>query len=140
MIRIVLNGAPQGKGRPRFSRASGRAYTPAATSKYEAALHYAASAEMGDSPPLEGPLAVALSVYMPVPQSWSKKAKAAALAGETHPTGKPDLDNVMKMLDALNEVVWRDDAQIVEASIRKSYSDTPALVVEVRPVVDFLEV
>ena len=35
------------------------------------------------------------------------------------------------MLDALNAVVWKDDAQIVVAAITKRYSDRPRLRLEV---------
>lgn len=34
-IRFSVPGKPLGKGRPRFSRASGRAFTPAKTVSYE---------------------------------------------------------------------------------------------------------
>jgi Holliday junction resolvase RusA-like endonuclease len=68
-----------------------------------------------------------------VPQSWSAKKRAAALAGAIRPAKRPDLDNIAKMLDALNEVVWRDDAQVVSGLIEKLYSDRPRLRVEVGP-------
>lgn len=47
------------------------------------------------------------------------------------PTSKPDPDNIMKGLDALNEVVFRDDKQIVDARVIKSYSERPALRIEI---------
>jgi len=72
-----------------------------------------------------------VSAYFGVPQSWGAKKRAAALAGAIRPAKRPDLDNVVKMLDALNEVVWRDDAQVVSGLIEKYYSDRPRLRVEV---------
>ncbi|MFX8637221.1 RusA family crossover junction endodeoxyribonuclease, partial [Acinetobacter baumannii] len=50
-------------------------------------------------------------------------------------TSRPDGDNVLKAVgDGLNAVLWRDDAQIAEASIRKIYSETPGLEIEVHPL------
>ena len=42
MIRIVMAGEPIGKGRPRFSRATGTVYTPEKTARYEERLAWAA--------------------------------------------------------------------------------------------------
>ena len=38
-----------------------------------------------------------------------------------------DLDNILKMLDGLNGIVWGDDSQITDAVVRKRYSDRPRL-------------
>jgi len=85
-----------------------------------------ASQTMGDSPPTEMPCRLALTVFYPVPQSWSKKKRAAALSGETVPTVKPDIDNIVKIVgDALNEIVWRDDKQIYHVRALKLYGERP---------------
>lgn len=134
MIVVELAGAPQGKGRPRFARATGRAYTPAATRSYEGALRLAAQEVMAGRAPLDGPIKVQVDARMPIPASWSKKKRAAALDGLVLPTGKPDADNLLKACDAFNEILFRDDRQIVDVTVRKRYSDRPALRVEVVPV------
>jgi Holliday junction resolvase RusA-like endonuclease len=128
---IRLAGQPQGKARPRFARANGRAFTPAHTRAYEAALRYAAQEAMGDRSPMLGPLAVTVEAVMPIPASASKKFRAAALAGLERPTKKPDWDNFAKALDAFNEVVWRDDAQVVEGLVVKRYGEMPGLTITV---------
>lgn len=133
MIEIVLLGKPVAKGRPRFNRETGRAYTPEKTAKYETLLRYAATQVMGDRPPLEGPLRLEMSIVAPVPVSWPKKKQAAALAGEIRPTGKPDLDNFMKVIDAANLVVWIDDGQITDATLSKSYGEKPGMTIRVWP-------
>jgi Holliday junction resolvase RusA-like endonuclease len=127
-ITIRLAGVPKGKGRPRFSRASGRAYTPEATRSYEGALRYAAQQVMGDRAPLEGPLFVDMVALFPIPASWSKAKRAAAYYAPC----KPDADNLAKVLDALNEVVFKDDKQVVALTLVKMYSDAPALQIKVR--------
>lgn len=130
-IIIELGGEPKGKGRPRFVRRTGHAFTPQKTASYEACLRHEAALAMADRPPFEGALRVQVSAYFGVPQSWSAKKRAAAFAGAIRPAKRPDLDNIAKMLDALNEVVWRDDAQVVSGLIEKFYSDRPRLRVEV---------
>lgn len=138
-VTLVLAGEPKGKGRPRFSKATGHAFTPEKTRSYEGALRYAAQEEMGSRLPLTGPLEVVVEARMPVPKSWSKTKRAAALAGRIRPTGKPDVDNIFKMLDALNFVVWQDDSQIVEGVASKSYHEQPSLTIKVWLRADFLE-
>lgn len=127
MIVIRLDGEPKGKGRPRFSRKNGVAFTPTPTRNYEAALRMAAQVAMVGKVPLAGPLRIQISANFSIPQSWSKKKQAAALMGEIRPTGKPDFDNLAKTADALNKIVWNDDAQVVDASITKHYTDKPHL-------------
>jgi Holliday junction resolvase RusA-like endonuclease len=129
-IIIRLPGPPRGKGRPRF--AGGRwVYTDAATAAYEKALGYAARmAWRGD--PITGPVAVRVIASMPIPKSWPKAKQFDARTGQLPHTSKPDADNILKMLDALNGIVWIDDAQITFASVQKQYSATPELVVIVR--------
>lgn len=131
MIRIELAGEPRGKGRPRFNRASGVAYTPGPTRSYEADLKFQALQAMGSRPLLKGAVMVRVHAKFSVPASWSQKKRALALSGQMRPTKKPDIDNIAKMLDALNMAVWRDDAQVVSCEIRKVFADRPCLVVEV---------
>ncbi|WP_091865006.1 RusA family crossover junction endodeoxyribonuclease [Methylobacterium brachiatum] len=138
-ITLVLAGVPKGKGRPRFSKATGHVFTPEPTRSYEGALKYAAQEEMGSRLPLQGPIEVVVEARMPVPKSWSKTKQAAALAGRIRPTGKPDVDNIFKMLDALNFVVWQDDSQIVEGVASKFYHEQPSLTIKVWQRADFME-
>ena len=104
-VRIHLSGEPIGKGRPRFQRATGRTFTPERTRQYEGVLRLAAQEEMGHRSPLDGPLRVELYATFAVPKSWSKKRREAALAQREWPTKKPDADNLLKVIDALNGVV-----------------------------------
>jgi Holliday junction resolvase RusA-like endonuclease len=130
-VVIDLLGEPRGKGRPRFVRRTGHAFTPEKTASYEACLRHEAALVMAGRPPLEDALRVSVLAYFGIPASWSAKKRAAALAGLVRPTKRPDWENVAKMLDALNGVVWRDDAQVVSGLIEKHYSDRPRLRVEV---------
>lgn len=130
-IVIELAGEPKGVARPRFVRKTGIAFTPAATRSYQDALRLAAQQAMNGEPPLAGAVKVTVHALFPVPASWSKKRQREAIAGIIRPTVKPDIDNIAKNFDGLNQVVWADDKQIVDARVVKSYSERPALRVEV---------
>lgn len=124
-VVIELAGEPRAKGRPRFGR--GHTYTPQPTRNYENDLRFMAVKAMSGNPPMEGPLSVGIVAAFGVPKSWSKAKQASALLGALRPTGRPDIDNCMKIIDALNGIVWIDDAQVVNATIKKVYSDRPRL-------------
>jgi len=132
MIEIVLAGAPMGKERVKRG-AAGNAYTPERTVRFESRLAFEAQHVMNGRPLLEGPLEIEVVALMPVPESKPAKWKAAALLGVERPTKKPDWDNVAKILDALNMIVWRDDAQIVGGTVEKHYSAKPMTLIRVSP-------
>lgn len=136
-IVIELAGEPTAKGRPRFASIGGkpRAYSPAKTRHYETALQYAAQQVMDGRPLLTGALSMSIVASLQVPQSWSNKKRAQALAGEIAPTKRPDVDNYAKIAaDALNAVVFCDDSQITFLMVSKVYSDRPSLRIEVARV------
>jgi Holliday junction resolvase RusA-like endonuclease len=130
IVQFTVAGRPLAKGRVRFT-GKGVAYTPSRTVAYEGQLAAAAATAMAGRPPVEGPVAVTLNVDMPIATSWPQKKKHAAEIGGIRPTGRPDLDNFAKMLDALNLIVWNDDSQIVELHVFKRYSLIPQMAVTV---------
>ena len=125
-VRLTLHvpGPPRGKQRARVTR-TGRAYTPQQTVASEAWVRACAVQQCGQ-PVLSGPLRVDLTFLVPIPRSWPKKRVAALSAGLVFPTSKPDLDNIVKLYcDALNGILWSDDAQLVDVSARKRYGEAP---------------
>ena len=131
-IRIVLAGRPMGKQRVRFTYDGGHPFTPEKTVTYEGRVAHAAQVVMGDRPLLEGPVSVDLEIRMPVLASRPHRWRVAALEGRVLPTKKPDVDNVAKLLDALNMIVWQDDCQVCDLRVRKIYHEKPALIATVR--------
>ena len=137
-----MSGIPRGKGSVRFRVARTRAgtyfpmpYKDEKTDAYMKDLTRAAVRAMGNKPPTDRPVAVTLHAFMPIPESWTARAKDDARIGAIRPTGKPDWDNIGKMLDALKGVVWWDDAPIVDGRVIKLYADEPGLRIEVRELV-----
>lgn len=136
MIKLVIYGDPVAQGRPRFSTAGGfaRAYDPAKSRDYKDYIRLAAAEQMRGIPPLEGALALSVRVYRPMPKAFSRKKAAEAEQGALQPTTKPDLDNYVKGIkDALKNICWRDDGQIVayREPFGKFYSATPRVEVDV---------
>jgi Holliday junction resolvase RusA-like endonuclease len=130
MLEFVVAGEPVAKGRPKFSARGGfvKVYTPAETLKHEEVIRCNASNAMRGLglQPTGRPLYVKIFIFKSIPESWSGKKKALALAGEILPTGKPDSDNYAKLVcDACNGTVWIDDCQITDLYCKKRYSDTP---------------
>jgi Holliday junction resolvase RusA-like endonuclease len=121
-VVLELPGPPKGKGRPRTRVVPGQGgrpafatiYTDAETKSYEAMVRYAGEQAMAGRHLIEGALRVHVYSVFPIPASWPRKRQAAADEGYIRPTGKPDVDNIIKAgFDSLNGIVWRDDAQIV---------------------------
>lgn len=136
-VRIVVDGAPTAKGRPRLgvSRA-GRAvaFTPSKTRSYEGVVRLAASEAMRGRDPFDVPLTVRVNAVLPIPGSWSKKKQEAARVGTLYPASRPDVDNFAKAaLDACNTVVFRDDSLVCDLHVAKRYGTKPALMIEVTP-------
>lgn len=132
-VTITLPGEPLAKGRPRFG-ANKNVYTPKRTVNYERDLGWQGKAAMAGKPKFTGTLRVSVMAFFKIPKRTSKAVSAAMRCREIRPGKKPDCDNILKMLDALNGIVWIDDSQIVDQRIQKFYSDIPELVVEVSEI------
>ena len=79
------------------------------------------------------PIKVTTEYYMQIPNSWSLKRKAAAL-WNCHPS-RPDLDNLNKFVyDALQGVLWTDDALIVESFSFKRYAEYAKTVITIEKI------
>ena len=111
MIKLHFPIEPVPKGRPRVNR-WGVVYTPIKTRRFEKALKVMAVAEYKGEIK-EGPLAASIKCYLKKPKSVKRE----------WPSVKPDGDNLIKAIfDALNGIVWKDDAQIIECVFQKFYS------------------
>ena len=124
MVTYLVEGNPIGKGRPKFARRGNfvSAYTPTKTRDYESVIKEAAQKAMGSNAVLETPVTVAIYITVPIPQSYSKKRIEACLKGSERPIKKPDIDNIAKcFLDAMNEIVYLDDTQVLTLHITKVY-------------------
>ena len=124
-----IEGQPQGKGRPKFTR-DGHCFTPKATREYENLIAEEYKAAKGET--LDGYIRVNIKAYYKIPKSTTKINRGKIEAGIIKPAVKPDIDNVVKaILDGLNGVAYHDDSQVVYVDAEKFYADEPCVIVEV---------
>lgn len=118
---------PTAKGRPRAFALPGRGtrlYTPDTTLAAERAIALLVKAQQPPPVPSE-PLVVSMIFAVQRP----KRPRP----GFAFPVGRPDVDNYAKLvMDALNGILWADDAQIVLLSAAKVYAERPFIEIEVR--------
>ena len=139
MLTYLVEGNPIGKGRPKFARRGNfvSAYTPTKTRDYESVIKDSAQKAMGSNELLETPVTVAIYITVPIPQSYSKKRSEACLNGSEKPIKKPDIDNIAKcFLDAMNEIVYKDDTQVLTLHITKVYGTVGMVEVMVKEDLD----
>lgn len=135
-MRIEVFGQPQGKQRAKVSMRGGfaRAYTPEKTASYENLINlsYIKALDGRQTPYWEKPVRIKITACYGIPKSFSKKRVTEALKGVIRPQTKPDIDNVVKVVcDALNNVAYHDDKQVIEVVACKFYSNEPKLVIEI---------
>lgn len=128
-MKLTIPGEPCAKQRPRMTKV-GHTYTPEKTVNYETLVKQLYITQGHER--LEGALKMTVNAFFSIPKSASKKNREKMLRGEIRPTKKPDWDNVGKIVsDALNEMAYKDDCQIVDARVVKRYSDNPRVEVEI---------
>lgn len=135
ILDFEVLGKAVGKQRARIVRRGNFTVgvTPEKTVRYESLVRDEAFKKWGDKAPLQDALDMRVLIGCPIPVSYSGKKRAAALAGQIHPTVKPDMSNIVKAIeDALNAVVYRDDSQIVSQRLVKKFAETPSVRVQIR--------
>lgn len=135
-VKFTVLGEPEGKGRPRFRKVGGfvKPYTPENTASYENLVKLEYRRQCKDFKfEIDTPLDMRITAYYSIPKSTSKKKRALMEQFQIRPMKKPDNDNIVKVVqDALNEVAFHDDVQVVDCQLRKFYSDNPRLVVTIQ--------
>lgn len=109
---IFVHYQPVPKGRPRFTR-GGHTYTPARTKNAEKEIIEELKKQWSQEP-LETALIIDLTFYLPMPKYLKGKV--------VKHTKRPDADNLAKLvLDAMNEIIFKDDSQITYLKVKKLY-------------------
>ncbi|API59540.1 hypothetical protein BSL82_09625 [Tardibacter chloracetimidivorans] len=107
-------------------------FTPPKQRNFGAMVKILAAEAMDGREPYDGPVKLLVDVCLAIPASKPKKWQNDAALRLIRPVKKPDWDNAGKIIsDALNGIVWNDDAQVIEATVRKFYDLTPRVQVMV---------
>ena len=123
-MKLVIKGKPVPLARPRLLTGHhSRVYDPQATIKQDGIQQLRLQNKNKD--PINEPILLDVSYFMPIPNSLSKKKKEEFL-GQKHSI-RPDLSNLVKMTEDLivDANIITDDARITTITAVKVYSDNP---------------
>lgn len=130
---IIIPIEPVEQQRPRATNRGGHVqiYDPPKVKKFKKEV-----AEFINQQPLPRfenvELSVQIKFFRKIQKSLTKKERKYRLSHVHRPVVKPDLDNYTKsILDALNGLLWDDDAKIVHLELDKYYSEQPRIEIEV---------
>lgn len=138
MIKIAfdVDGLPVGQAALRQSRSGHAYYQNAADLRpWKATLAAGAVEAMAGRGPLAGALAVRVTFRLPRPRSHYRTDGGLRPSAPPWPDRRPDLDHLVRALDALTGSVWADDNQLVVIDARKVYGP-PGAAVEVVEWID----
>lgn len=128
-MEFEVIGAPVGKRRPKFSTIHGyaQAIKPKEDVYYENLVKISfQQAKPNNYSLFNKPIKMKIEASFAIPKSFSKSKQSQALEGILLPLTKPDADNIAKIIcDALNDVAYKDDTQIVGLEITKRYAMEP---------------
>lgn len=103
-------------------------YTPKRTKYFTAQVEKVARDVVSQAAAMECPVRLTMEFVIAAPKSWPKWKREAAIAGIIAPTGRPDMDNLEKaLLDALNGIVFEDDALVIQRGAEKLYGEAPGI-------------
>jgi Holliday junction resolvase RusA-like endonuclease len=139
MIRFTVPGPPVATARAgrHFNPKTGKAhsFTPKKTASFQNLVKLSFCSAYPNFIPTAAPVAMTLAIYMPIPQSMTKKLRTIAEADENalpH-IKKPDGKNIRWGLeDALEGLCFVNDSQVCAYSDRKTYSMRPRVEVSIQ--------
>jgi len=107
---------------------SGKRYTPKRQANFAGVVKLFASQAMAGQEPMTGPVELSVRAIYLIPASWPAKRKRTVKWKAT----KADIDNVVKgCMDAMNGIVFVDDAQIASLIAQKTYGPLAGLTVSI---------
>lgn len=126
-VTIVVQGLPAPQGSKRAYVRGGRAMlveSSAQVAPWRQDVRAATLATMGDAPPLAGPVRLSIRFLLPRPKGHTGAHGLLPSAPWTH-TVRPDLDKLARStLDALTGTLFRDDSQVHDLHVAKTWCDT----------------
>lgn len=120
VYRFTIYGTPVAKARPRKGK-NNIMYTPKKTQMYEQLVKSTYIREVDTF--IKSPIIANIDLYFDIPKSYSKKKRKQIAEGKLRYTKKPDKDNCEKaILDALNDIAYKDDSQVIGGRTTKNYT------------------
>lgn len=130
-LKFTVFGKPAQMGSKRAFVRAGRAVMVNDNSdrqrQWYTAVASRAAEEMGTCDLLTGPLIVTLRFALARPKGHfgsGKNAGKLKVSAPQHHAQKPDIDKLTRnTLDAMTGVIWRDDAQVCELHVHRSWTE-----------------
>lgn len=128
---MFVCGTPVGQPRPRARRFKDRViiYDPKTAKPWREAV--SSTVARAVDTPRSGPLELVMTFQLPRPKSHYGTGKNKDLVKKSAPqfhSQKSDIDNIIKStLDAMNGVLYKDDAQVSKITAQKVWADFPEL-------------
>jgi len=123
-LPVPFARAGGGKNTPRF--------TPTKQRNAMAAIKDYGALAMAGRPPFDQALRLRVVVVYPWPSSWSARVRER---NGIWKTTKPDADNLLKLIkDALEPVIWVNDARIVVVEALKRYGEIAGVHIRVEAI------
>jgi Holliday junction resolvase RusA-like endonuclease len=122
-----------------FNPKTGKAhsFTPAKTADFKNQVRLEFHCAYPNFIPVSGPISMNLKIYMPIPQSMTKRERAIAESDETalpH-IKKPDGKNIRWGIeDALEGLAFVNDSQVCKYSDSKTYSPRPRVEISISQI------
>lgn len=130
MIEFEMLGKPLGKARPRVTR-KGFTYTPQKTVNYESLIRYTFQSKFPNHKPFEGIVKATITAIYEIPKSYTKKKINEIKEHNYLYNHKSDCDNIAKIvLDSLNGIAYRDDAQVAILNVCKLYGERSKIIIK----------
>lgn len=128
-LTFIVPGDPKAEPRHKSSIIAGRIHTyePAAAKVEKGFIKFLAVDAMKKAEWVKSELPIKLNItaFIALTKSDRKNKKIVEKVkkGVYFPTKKPDVDNIAKLYqDAMNDLVYVDDKQIVESTVKKQYT------------------
>lgn len=125
MFEIIGNPEPQKK--TRFGK--GRAWNPSKLKEQQIQWQIRAHAP---KEPLRGPVTILITFLMPIPKATSAPKRRHMINNTLCHVVRPDVDNLSYLVvNAMKEIIYADDSQIVDLHVIKRYGEEPKTIVQV---------
>ena len=130
MIMFEIHEIPKPQKQTHFAR--GHCYDP--SKNYKDMLVWQMR-PYAPNEPLSGPLHVDITFLMPIPKTSSASVRRQMIANNLHAIKRPDIDNLAYIItNAMKNLIYKDDSQIVDLHLHKRYAECPRTVVKVTEV------
>lgn len=134
MFIFEIIGKPVPQIQTRFRKCGNKIFTwdPSKANKEYIQIQ---SRPYAPSTPLLGPIQLDLTFYLPVPKSTTITKTRQMLNGIIHHTKTPDIDNLSYIVtNALKDIFYHDDSQVIDLYLHKRYGETPKTVVKITAI------